>query len=152
MTRFGHLPQRHLFSAHVQMLLPSPLFLSRPTTKLRFRSNRDPLVISRRFQSRIPSDPEPSIRNTLDPTPISSIESQTAVGQENIGSFRGPTTNDALVAGRTISNKDQRKADWTIMKEMSRYLWPKVMQVHCEYAQPSSDNLCCRMIWEQSPG
>ena len=24
-----------------------------------------------------------------------------------------------------MTNKEQRKADWAIMKEMSRYLWPK---------------------------
>lgn len=151
MMRFGHLPQRHLFSAHTMMLPPSPLISSRPSTKFRFRSHRYLLVISRRFQSRLPSDPEPSIRNTSGPKPIASIESQTAVGQEKNEPFRGPT-NDALLAGRTISNKDQRKADWTIMKEMSRYLWPKVMQILCESLQPSSDDRCFRMIWEQSPG
>lgn len=97
-------------------------------------------MISRRSQSRLPSDPEPSIRNTLDPKPIASIESQTAVGQEKNGPSRGPT-NDALLAGRTISNKDQRKADWTIMKEMSRYLWPKVTQTHCKSLQSSSDGV-----------
>lgn len=137
MMRFGHLPQRHLFSAHALILPPS--LSSRPTNKLRYRSRRYLLLISRRFQSRLPSDPEPSIRNTLDPKPIASIESQTAVGQEKNGPSRGPP-NDALLAGRTISNKDQRKADWTIMKEMSRYLWPKVMQTHCKSLQPSSDD------------
>ena len=30
-----------------------------------------------------------------------------------------------LLAEKTTSNKEQRKADWAIMKEMSRYLWPK---------------------------
>ncbi|KAK7516240.1 P-loop containing nucleoside triphosphate hydrolase protein [Phyllosticta citriasiana] len=36
------------------------------------------------------------------------------------------TTNDPLLlAEKTVSNKEQRKADWAIMKEMSRYLWPK---------------------------
>lgn len=34
--------------------------------------------------------------------------------------------NDPLLAEKTVSNKEQRKADWAIMKEMSRYLWPKV--------------------------
>lgn len=33
--------------------------------------------------------------------------------------------NDPLLAEQTVSNKEQRKADWAIMKEMSRYLWPK---------------------------
>ena len=32
---------------------------------------------------------------------------------------------EALLAEQTVSNKEQRKADWAIMKEMARYLWPK---------------------------
>lgn len=34
--------------------------------------------------------------------------------------------NDPLLAERTVSNQEQRKADWAIIKEMSQYLWPKV--------------------------
>lgn len=36
----------------------------------------------------------------------------------------GPKT-DALLTEQTVSNKEQRKADWAIMKEMALYLWPK---------------------------
>lgn len=36
-----------------------------------------------------------------------------------------PEKNDPLLAEQVVSNKEQRKADWAIMKEMSRYLWPK---------------------------
>lgn len=36
------------------------------------------------------------------------------------------TSNDALLSEQTVSNKQQRKADWAIIKEMSQYLWPKV--------------------------
>jgi len=36
----------------------------------------------------------------------------------------GPKT-DALLSEQTLSNKEQRKADWAIMKEMAQYLWPK---------------------------
>ncbi|KAF2876621.1 P-loop containing nucleoside triphosphate hydrolase protein [Massariosphaeria phaeospora] len=36
-----------------------------------------------------------------------------------------PKAVDPLLAEQTVSNKEQRKADWAIMKEMSRYLWPK---------------------------
>ena len=32
---------------------------------------------------------------------------------------------DPLLAEQTLSSKEQRKADWAIMREMSRYLWPK---------------------------
>ena len=33
---------------------------------------------------------------------------------------------DSLLSEQTVSNKEQRKADWAIIKEMSTYLWPKV--------------------------
>ncbi|KAF2201203.1 ABC transporter [Delitschia confertaspora ATCC 74209] len=32
---------------------------------------------------------------------------------------------DPLLAEAVLTNKEQRKADWAIMKEMSKYLWPK---------------------------
>ncbi|KAF2845440.1 iron-sulfur clusters transporter-like protein atm1 [Plenodomus tracheiphilus IPT5] len=32
---------------------------------------------------------------------------------------------DPLLQEQTLTNKEQRKADWAIMKEMSQYLWPK---------------------------
>jgi hypothetical protein len=33
---------------------------------------------------------------------------------------------DALLAEKVVTNVEQRKADWAIMKEMTKYLWPKV--------------------------
>ena len=36
-----------------------------------------------------------------------------------------PTQKDALLSEQTKSNKEQRKADWRIIKDMSQYLWPK---------------------------
>ncbi|KAF2772629.1 ABC transporter-like protein [Teratosphaeria nubilosa] len=37
-----------------------------------------------------------------------------------------PTKKDgALLAEQTVSNREQRKADWRIIKDMSQYLWPK---------------------------
>ena len=35
------------------------------------------------------------------------------------------TKNDPLLAEQTVSNKEQRKADWAIIKNMAQYLWPK---------------------------
>ncbi|KAI9738337.1 MAG: Iron-sulfur clusters transporter atm1, mitochondrial [Cirrosporium novae-zelandiae] len=32
---------------------------------------------------------------------------------------------DVLLGEKVVSDKKQRKADWAIMKEMARYLWPK---------------------------
>lgn len=34
--------------------------------------------------------------------------------------------SDPLLGAENVSNKEQRKADWAIIKEMTRYLWPKV--------------------------
>lgn len=37
-----------------------------------------------------------------------------------------PSTKDgALLAEQTVSNKEQRKMDWAIIKDMVQYLWPK---------------------------
>lgn len=36
-----------------------------------------------------------------------------------------PEKKDDLLAEATVSSKEQRKADWAIMKEMAKYLWPK---------------------------
>jgi ATP-binding cassette subfamily B (MDR/TAP) protein 7 len=33
--------------------------------------------------------------------------------------------SDPLLQEQVLTNKEQRKADWAIMKEMSAYLWPK---------------------------
>ncbi|KAJ4303665.1 Iron-sulfur clusters transporter atm1, mitochondrial [Kalmusia sp. IMI 367209] len=63
----------------------------------------------------------------------------TANGQEPLPSAPLPGSKDALqkttaakpakpttlLAEQTVSNKEQRKADWAIIKEMSHYLWPK---------------------------
>jgi hypothetical protein len=38
----------------------------------------------------------------------------------------GAPKTDGLLTEQTVSNKEQRKADWAIMKEMVQYLWPKV--------------------------
>ena len=35
------------------------------------------------------------------------------------------TKHDPLLAEQTVTNKEQRKADWAIIKDMAHYLWPK---------------------------
>lgn len=37
----------------------------------------------------------------------------------------GPAKQPSLLAEQTVSNKEQRKADWAIIKDMAHYLWPK---------------------------
>ena len=36
-----------------------------------------------------------------------------------------PLTNNTLLAEADVSKKQQRQADWRIIKDMSQYLWPK---------------------------
>lgn len=36
-----------------------------------------------------------------------------------------PGKQDVLLAEQTVSNKEQRKADWAIIRDMAKYLWPK---------------------------
>jgi len=40
-----------------------------------------------------------------------------------------PKKPEALLSEKQVTNKEQRKADWAIIKEMSHYLWPKVGKV-----------------------
>lgn len=55
---------------------------------------------------------------------------------------------DALLAEQTVSNKEQRKADWVIIKEMAKYIWPKVwLAFKSDYRERPNDAL--RMTSEQ---
>ena len=62
------------------------------------------------------------------PTPIKS-ENDEGVKPEIVQkpmTLKGPEPQKSgLLGEQIVSNKEQRKADWAIMKEMSRYLWPK---------------------------
>lgn len=55
-------------------------------------------------------------------------EAKESVKPENVEKAKPaqPTMrNDPLLAEQTVSNKEQRKADWAIIKNMAHYLWPK---------------------------
>ena len=54
-----------------------------------------------------------------------SVKPETVQKPAFVKSVEAPKT-DGLLSEQTVSNKEQRKADWAIMKEMARYLWPKV--------------------------
>jgi ATP-binding cassette subfamily B (MDR/TAP) protein 7 len=41
------------------------------------------------------------------------------------GSALATAKGGPLLAEQTVSNKEQRKADWAIIKDMAHYLWPK---------------------------
>ena len=58
---------------------------------------------------------------------------------------------DALLAEQTVSNKEQRRADWIIIKEMAKYIWPKVW-LACLPEWRQRPNKTPRMISEQKSG
>ena len=90
------------------------------------------------------------IRVQMRPERSESIQSETYQELNKAGSDVAPHT-DALLSEQTVSNKEQRKADWAIMKEMARYLWPKVWQA-CIDRHRKSPNEARRTIWEQGSG
>lgn len=53
-----------------------------------------------------------------------SVEKPATWRNETVG--KDSLKTDALLSDQRISHKEQRQADWAILKEMSKYLWPKV--------------------------
>ena len=67
---------------------------------------------------------------------------------QNAKKLPGQVKPDVLLAEQLHTRAEQRKADWAIMKEMSRYLWPKVSASHTT----NIGILCCsnalrRTVW-----
>jgi ATP-binding cassette, subfamily B (MDR/TAP), member 7 len=54
-----------------------------------------------------------------------SIKPESFEKSKPIAKTTGTEKKDILLAEQTVSNKEQRKVDLAILKEMSRYLWPK---------------------------
>lgn len=53
-------------------------------------------------------------------------EGETVKEPAKAGNPATPTAKGGpLLAEQTVSNKEQRKADWAIIKDMAHYLWPK---------------------------
>ena len=51
---------------------------------------------------------------------------EAAIGVASAKPASGVARPQPLLNEEQLSSKEQRKADWGIMKEMTRYLWPKV--------------------------
>jgi ATP-binding cassette subfamily B (MDR/TAP) protein 7 len=59
-------------------------------------------------------------------TAPSQLATANIVKPEDSGNAKTPPKKD-LLSEPADSKKEQRKADWAIMKEMAKYLWPKVI-------------------------
>ena len=68
------------------------------------------------------------IQKTAGSEAAESIKPESVHKNHFIKADEAPKT-DALLAEQTVSNKEQRKADWAILKEMARYIWPKVPKI-----------------------
>lgn len=54
------------------------------------------------------------------------VDAKTAKDAANpAGPASATAKGGPLLAEQTVSNKEQRKADWAIIKDMAHYLWPK---------------------------
>ena len=71
-----------------------------------------------------PREPPTQSRIQLRPNDSESIKPE-SYQEPSKAKPDAPSKTDALLAEQTVSNKEQRKADWAIMKEMAKYLWPK---------------------------
>ena len=77
----------------------------------------------------------PRVLGTLSPssrlfTTTAAFRQERSVKTEAVPTPPGVTKAGAkpkdMLAEPTLTTQEQRKADWGIIKEMSRYLWPKV--------------------------
>ena len=127
MVRLGllpivHLPQSrpYLHSIPVSRLSLKPKWLHRP--KARQFTNT-----ARIWKNQLPGDQKAEEQNPSRADTLENVKPET-VQKPSTAKPHTSLKPDPLLPEQTVSNKEQRKADWAIMKEMSRYLWPKVCQ------------------------
>jgi len=95
---------------------PSSILIQRPARS--FQTTR----YVRRDEHRT----QPTLQQTAGQKPLSQEGTVKLESVEKSKPAVVPAGQDPLLAEQTLSNKEQRKADWAIIKEMSKYLWPKV--------------------------
>ena len=105
---------------------------SRLELNARCLPSRRPQWIAHRVYAEIPRHRKdaqriPTPQSTTDTTPPPPPEPQQGVKPESVEKPKpaSPGKQDGLLAEKEVSKAEQRKADWAIMKEMSKYLWPK---------------------------
>lgn len=141
MGRFVLLPRVHRFHGQALALVPSaPSLLIRP----RRPSDRCLTIVSSLQQKHSQLDLKAPTQSPQKPELLKSIKPKT-LQNIDITRFSEGQKGDPLLAEQNVSNREQRKADWAIMREMSRYLWPKVEQTCSSAVQPVFDYLY-RMI------
>ena len=95
--------------------------------RLNRRSCRRFIQASNPHRKNIIADPKPPLQQSPSTDSPESLQPRPVPDVANTKPNGEPKAPD-LLGEQTVSNKEQRKADWAIMKEMSRYLWPKVWE------------------------
>ena len=130
MTLFVCLPRAYRLRRQALALVPSAPSLLRQVRSRRQQSQWLTSISSlqqkqSQYDPRAPAQNTQNTQNTQNPETLESIKPETLQKIDTARSSGGQK-KDSLLAEQNVSNKEQRKADWAIMKEMSRYLWPKV--------------------------
>ncbi|KAJ5482950.1 Iron-sulfur clusters transporter atm1, partial [Penicillium diatomitis] len=108
-----------------------PSFASRPPWMIPknalHRSIRLQWFHSSRFcQNQSTDGKDPSSARNKAPTAVTGSDVAGAASSEKPGGITAKTApKKDLLSESAIANKDQRRADWAIMREMAKYLWPK---------------------------
>lgn len=149
--RLGHLPKLYLRSG--LYLKPGKIGLSYHPVQRHPRWHHVRQLTSTNHLRQNEQSREQQVQKVqvqMRPNQSKSIKLETYQESNEAGPDVLPKT-DALLSEQTVSNKEQRKADWAIMKEMARYLWPKVWQM-CNNRQRELPNEARRTIWEHGSG
>lgn len=77
-------------------------------------------------QSTDGKDPTSARNNSLPAATAAEVANATIVQKPGAGEAKN-TPKKELLSEAALAKKEQRSADWAIMKEMARYLWPKVL-------------------------
>ncbi|KAF9885177.1 Iron-sulfur clusters transporter atm1, mitochondrial [Aspergillus nanangensis] len=83
-----------------------------------FSASKNPL--GKQIPQDPPSERKPS--STRPPTAAQPVDAQNPKDTQNAPTA---TPKKDLLSEATVATKEQRKADWAIMREMVKYLWPK---------------------------
>lgn len=124
MVLFMLMPRVHRFQGQALALVPYAPNLIRQI-RSGHQPNRCLSFLSSSQQKHPQADPNAPAQSLQKPEPLERINPET-LQKIDTGRFNEGQKIYSLLAEQNASDKEQRRADWAIMKEMSRYLWPKV--------------------------
>lgn len=100
--------------------IPAPCSCPRASPQLLHRSSGRPFSSSARCSATVPP---PDSSGNKSPK-AQTVKTQSPVIQPK-DAKKPSAAPQSLLAEEKGTNREQRKADWAIMKEMAKYLWPK---------------------------